>query len=53
MVDVEIGFVSGLKCEDSVTEDFLASLYDVQAPISGIIERNALRTRISTGRSPE
>lgn len=47
MIDIEIGFVSGLKAEESVTEDFLAPLDNVQTPVSGITERNAFRTRVS------
>jgi len=50
MGDVEIGFVSNLKAEDSIAENLLASLHNIQAPISGIIEWNTLRTRISTSR---
>lgn len=42
MAEVQIGFVSGLKAKYSVAENLLTSLYNVQAPISGIIEWDAL-----------
>jgi len=49
MGDIEIGFVSNLKAEDSITENLLTSLHDIQTPISGIIKWNALGIRFSTG----
>lgn len=50
MAEIQIGFVPGLKTEDSVTENLLTSLHDVQTPIGGIVEWNALRISISTSR---
>lgn len=50
MSDIEIGFVSNLKAEDSIAENLLTSLDDIQTPISGIIKWNTLRTRISASR---
>jgi len=50
MAEVEIGFVSGLKAEDSVTKNLLTSLHDVQTPIGGIIEWDTLGMGVSTGR---
>jgi len=50
MAEIEIRFIPGLKTEDSVTENLLTSLHDVQTPIGGIIEWNALRINISAGR---
>ena len=50
MAEIQIGFVTGLKTEDPVTENLLASLYDVQTPIGAIIEWNTLKARISASR---
>ena len=49
MADVQIGFVSGLKAEKSVTKNLLTSLYNVQTPVGGIIEWNTLKMRVRTG----
>jgi hypothetical protein len=49
MAEIEIGFVSGLEAEDSVAENLLSPLYDVQTPIDTIIEWNPLEVRVSTG----
>jgi len=50
MAEVEIGFVSGLKAQDSVTENLLASLYNIQTPIRGIIEWDTLGIGMSNCR---
>ena len=42
MAEVEIGFISGLKTEDSVTENLLTSLHNIQTPIGGIVEWDTL-----------
>ena len=48
MGDIEIGFVSDLKAEESIAENLLTSMHNVQTPINGIIEWNTLSIRIST-----
>ena len=53
MGDIKIGFVSNLKAEDSIAENLLTSLHNIQTPISGIIEWNTLRIRISTSCIPK
>jgi len=41
--EIEIGFVSCLEAEDSVTENLLTSLHHVQTPIGGVVEWDTLR----------
>jgi len=36
--EIKIGFVTGLETKKSVTENFLALLYNIQSPVGGVIE---------------
>lgn len=49
VAEVEIGFVSRLKPEESVAKNLLTPLNDVQAPIDRVTERYTLRTVVSNG----
>lgn len=40
MIVIEIRFVSGLKPEDPITENFLALLHNIQLPVGGVVPGN-------------
>jgi len=44
--DVEVGFVSSLETEESVTENFLAFPNNIQPPVGGVIPWDTCESRI-------
>ena len=40
MIVIEIRFVSGLKPEDSIAENFLALRDNIQLPVGGVVPGN-------------